>query len=173
MKKILYLDFDGVLRPMAYTELCEKLWKENSACKTKDIYGYYFAPYCMDVLKYILIRTGAEIIFSTDWRKNGLEEIKELWLQRGYPFPDRLYGITPLLPSAKRGDEITASINGIGDRGKRLFSYAIIDDIDDMGKQHEGRFVQINKRYGLTMADAPRIIEILNTQYIEPKDPDA
>lgn len=168
MKKILFTDFDGCLRPFSYTEACEKLWKANPFCKTKDEYGYYFAPYSIDALRYICAVTGCYLVFSTDWRKNGLSALKELWNQRGYPFYDRIIGITPITHTGHRGMEIEAWIRENPKYTKAEFSYAILDDLDDMGPMHEGRHIAPDKRYGLTMNEAGAIIEVLKKEYVKP-----
>lgn len=161
MKKVVFTDIDGVLRPFKYTEACEAVWKENGLCKTRDEYGYYFAPWSIDALRYILSVTGAYIVVSSDWRKNGLQSIKEMWALRGLPFPERILGVTPILQTT-RGHEISAWLN---DHPKTK-SYVIIDDISDMGPNHEGHFIEINKKYGLNMQIAETCIETLKKERI-------
>lgn len=162
--KILFVDFDGVLRPYRYTQLCEQLWKENPTCKTRDDHGYYFAPYCMDALNYILAATGAYIVFSTDWRKNGLSELKALWKDRGYLFSDRIIGITPILETAKRGDEITQWFRHVKKVDlNKIESYAILDDHSDMGIEHLGRLIQTDIKYGLSLKNANDVVHVLET----------
>jgi len=166
---IIFLDFDGVLRPYRYTEACTKIWQDNPECKTKDQYGYYFAPWCLDALNYIVAAGDAHIVFTTDWRKNGFEQIRELWIQRGYRFPGKILGQTPVLDNAIRGKEITAWLKN---HKKKINSYVILDDHTDMGKVHEGRFIPIDAKFGLRMQHANDAIQILNTRYKPIKEED-
>lgn len=162
MKKVIFLDFDGVMRPFAYTEVCEQLWKANPQCKTKDIFGYYFAPYAVDTLTYILAMSGASIVISSSWRKSGLSEMKELWRSRRLPFPERIVGITPITQNTNRGHEISAYLN----ETSAIKSYLILDDKNDMGEVHKNHFLQINSKFGLTIDLASKCIDILNIKKI-------
>jgi HAD domain in Swiss Army Knife RNA repair proteins len=159
---IIFLDFDGVLRPTRYTEACMGIWQEEKQCSVKDQYGFYFAPWAMDALNYIIAAADANIVFTTDWRKNGFEQIKELWVQRGYRFPNRIIGQTPVLDNANRGKEITAWLMN---HKKKITSYVILDDCTKMGKEHEGRLVPIDERWGLRMSHANDAVEILTKKY--------
>lgn len=161
VRSALFVDFDGMLRPYKYTEICESLWKANPDCKTRDQWGYYFAPWSIDALRYILAVTGAGIVVSSDWRKNGLKEIQEMWKQRGYPFPDRLLGVTPILETT-RGHEITEWLN----MHPKIKHYAILDDISDMGPSHENHFIKVNSKYGLTMKIAELCIKSFKAERI-------
>lgn len=159
---VVFVDFDGPLRPFKYTEVCESLWRENPACKTRDEWGYYFAPWSVDALRYILAVTGAGIVVSSDWRKNGLTGIKEMWAQRGLPFPERLIGLTPILEST-RGYEISAWLK----ENPKTKHYVIIDDISDMGQDHDDHLVLVEKKYGLNMTLAEKCIEVLKIEKIK------
>ncbi len=162
---IIFLDFDGVLRPTRYTESCMGIWQEEKQCSVKDQYGFYFAPWAMDALNYIIAAADANIVFTTDWRKNGFEQIKELWVQRGYRFPNRIIGQTPVLPCGTRGKEISAWLTN---HKKKINSYVILDDIVTLGKAHEGRFVPIDAKFGLRMQHAMDAVEILTTKKYKP-----
>jgi len=159
MKKVIFLDIDGVLRPFQYTKACEQLWNQNNECKTRDEFGYYFAPYAVDALQHILAMTDACIVISSDWRKNGFSEIKALWLQRRLPGYAKLIGITPFIGN-NRGEEISAWLNA----NPKTKHYVIIDDYDDMGPRHAENFVRTTNKYGLTMDLANKCIETIKKE---------
>lgn len=169
MKKVIFLDIDGVLRPYNYTDAVEKVWKENPDCKTKDEFGYYFAPYAVDALYYILAATNANIVITSDWRRNGLSEMKRLWRQRRLPGIDKLIGITPMAGQPTRGDEIQAYL----DDNLDITNYVIIDDLD-IGTPHDLFFLKLDSKIGLTLPYAEAAVTILkNTQrVIKERHPD-
>lgn len=170
MKKVIFLDFDGVLNT--------KWWYTQMDRNTpKDKYGYAFDPKAVANLKRIVEETGADIVISSSWKSFGFTELEEMWIDRS--LSGKLIGITPnsvsdeLLLDADidsielfhiRGEEIKEWLTK---HGKYVSHYAIIDDMDNMLPEQQSHFVQTNPEVGITEEDAEKVIAILknpNTQ---------
>ena len=162
MRKILFLDIDGVMNP--------KWWNSN---KPFDRYGCLFDPKTVIHLKKIISETGADIVISSSWKDMGLSELQNMWKER--ELPGRIIDITPdymnddLLLKAdptsidylyNRGCEIKGWLLLHGDD---VSKYAIIDDMDDILPDQQLYFIQTNPDVGLTKFDAENIIRILNS----------
>ena len=167
MKKILFLDMDGVLNT--------KWWYTQMDRNTpKDQYGYAFDPKTVANLKRIVEETGADIVISSSWKCMGLSQMEDMWEERN--LPGKIIGITPnsvsdeMLLNADidsielfhiRGEEIK---EWLAMHGKRISNYAIIDDMDNMLPEQQSHFVHTNPEVGITENDADRIITILKTK---------
>lgn len=165
--KVLFLDIDGVLNT--------KYWYTQMDRNTpKDKYGYAFDPNAVANLKRIVEDTGAEIVISSSWKCMGLFQMEDMWRDRNNP--GRIIGITPnsvsdeMLLNADidsielfhiRGEEIK---EWLMKHAKRVSSYAIIDDMDNMLPEQQSHFVQTNPEVGITEGDADTIITILNKE---------
>ena len=68
MRKVLFLDIDGVLNP--------KWWDRK---KHIDIYGGAFDPKAVANLAQNIEKTGAEIVISSSWKELGLSELRNMW----------------------------------------------------------------------------------------------
>ncbi len=165
MKKVIFLDIDGVLNTKWwYTQM-----DRNSP---RDQYGYAFDPKAVANLKRIVEETGADIVISSSWKSFGFSELEEMWTDRG--LPGKLIGVTPnsvsdeLLLEADidsielfhiRGKEIKEWLTK---HGKNVSNYAIIDDMDNMLPEQQSHFVQTNPEFGITEEDAEKAIAIIN-----------
>ena len=172
MKKILFLDFDGVLNTERHHEHCY----ENGIVPV-DRYGYAFDPEAVANLKLIIDETGADIVVSSSWKFWGLSAMTDMWEERN--LPGKVIGITPNTMSdemllnanledwdamAGKGHEIK---EWLSKNGKDVIQYAILDDVCDMLPDQQDHFVQINPVVGITEEDAEKVIAILknsNTQ---------
>jgi len=141
--KIIFLDIDGVL-------IAFKWFKERKKFQN-------FNPECVNALKHIVEQTGAKIVISSTWRIYPYDW-KYLFKAHGLD-PNLMVGHTPIL-SDIRGEEILAWLRDL-DWGE-VESFVILDDYDEMGdlKDH---LVLTDGKIGLTMQDAQRAIEILNS----------
>lgn len=169
MKKIIFLDIDGVLATPEY--LKDGLWALN--------------PDKQEMLGKILSETNADIVLSSSWRQNTLEETKIHMESEGFLFTDKLIGITirayqwlekgtGIHLSIPRGVEIKQWIdaNIHSDNGKnwkrlivdRDYTYLILDDEGDMLLEHKNNFVRTNSDIGLTDDDVLKAISILNAK---------
>ena len=164
MKKIIFLDIDGVL---------------NVYCQGRDVFGCTFHKHFEDNLRLIIEQTGAKIVISSTWRYSGLKVMQEMWDSRG--LAGEVIDITPnevdvvkrgtceFYDLVERGHEIQQWIDDNSD----IESYVIIDDDNDMLNSQKDNFVlTVNNRdhddcvdrmgYGLTRKCAEKAIEILN-----------
>jgi len=169
MKKIIFLDIDGVLATPQY--LKHGIWALN--------------PEKQKMLGRILSETNADIVLSSSWRCNTLEETKTHMEKEGFLFTDKIVGITirayQLLQretgvhlSIPRGVEIKQWIDTNihsenGKNWKRLtldkdYTYLILDDEGDMLLEHKNNFVRTNSDIGLTDDDVLKAISILNAK---------
>lgn len=148
--KIIFLDIDGVL---------------NLISQGFDQYGSIFHNNFVNNLKTIIDATGAKIVLSSSWRKNGLEEIQEMWKFR--QLPGEVIDVTPSLylkkggsiefwndkltqhPTPKihgysipRGCEIEYWLKNESEKFGEVESYVIIDDDIDMLFNQKDNFVQ-------------------------------
>ena len=164
--KIIFLDIDGVL---------------NVIGQGVDEYGQKFHKHLEDNLRYIIEKTGAKIVISSNWRTSGLKIMKEMWQHRN--LPGEVIDVTPtefdvvnrgtceFYDLVDRGFEIQQWID---DHREEIESYCIIDDNDDMLPSQMDNFVMTSNNtdhedcvdigYGLTRKCAERVIEILNNK---------
>jgi len=158
MKKIIFLDIDGVL---------------NVISQGHDRFGSVFHSHFVDNLKMIIQETNADIVISSTWRVNGLSEMKEMWSYRG--LPGNVIDITPVsrwmdddeIEGKDRGYEIKYWLEH-----HDIDNYVIIDDDDDMLVEQMSNFVKtsgndnhsdyIDIGYGLTKECSQIAINILN-----------
>ena len=118
MRKILFLDIDGVLNVMPVNF---------------DKYGAIFKPQFVNNLKWIIEETDAEIVLSSSWRQSGLDVMNQMWKHRN--LPKYITDITPTLndfdftsrffhfDQISRGDEIEYWLNN-----NQWDKFCIIDD---------------------------------------------
>ncbi len=166
MKKILFLDIDGVLNTERQHDRCV-----NEEISPVDGFGYAFDPEAVTNLKRILEETGADIVISSSWKLWGLDAMQRMWIRRG--LPGKVIDITPNTESdemllsidlnymdipAVKGSEIKEWLNN---KGSEVTHYAILDDVPDILPEQESHFVQTDPRVGITEEDAKRIIYIL------------
>ncbi len=165
MKKIIFLDIDGVINTK---EWHSKMTKDTP----KDEYGYAFAPIAVANLAHIIDKTGADIVISSSWKFYGVPKLRELWKKRN--LPGTILDITPntisdeMLLNANldefqlgvcRGNEIKEWLSRHEDI---ISNYVIIDDFDDMLSEQEDHVVLTESLIGITEWDAEKAIKILN-----------
>lgn len=137
-RRVVFLDFDGVLAPI-------RRW---------DRYGDLEAA-CVAVLNEIVARARADVVVSSTWRHGRtVAELQVMLEAEG--FTGRVVDKTPTVaPGANRGEEIAAWLSEHAVAG-----YVIIDDHGDMGELRT-ELVLTHPGRGLQPGDAPRAIEIL------------
>lgn len=148
MRKILFLDIDGVLNTDRQQWYCQM----NSIAPV-DKFGYAFDSKAVENLATILEETGAEIVISSSWKFLGLQTLQKMWKDRN--MPGTILDITP--DGDNKGlkiDEWLLKHEG------QVSGYAIIDDENDMQPEQQGHFVQTNPQFGITLKDAERVITI-------------
>lgn len=170
MRKIIFLDIDGVLNTSRWHSQIDKN-------EPQDEYGDKFDPISVANLAKIIDDTGADIVISSSWKSYGLSEMEDMWDERN--LPGKIIGITPNTISDElllnvdidsielfhiRGEEIK---EWLAMHGKRISNYVIIDDMDNMLPEQQSHFVNTNPTVGITEEDAEKAIAILknpNTQ---------
>jgi len=160
--KAIFLDLDGVL---------------NVYCESRDEYGCTFHDHLVDNLRWVVEETGAKIVISSTWRRDGLDVMQNLWKDRNLPgevidiTPTEVdvvdYGTCEFYDLVDRGHEIQQWIND-----NNITSYVIFDDDNDMLPSQMSNFVRtannqdhpdcVDIGYGLTKICAEKAIEILN-----------
>ena len=135
MKKIIFLDFDGVLN----TEYNQNLLMYHGK-SWKDKYGAFFDLETVAELKRIVEETNADIVIESSWKYLGRDEMN-------------------LAHTQWKGVEIASWIaDNLQDEGR----YVIIDDeyvIQDSQLPH---FILTNPYDGITADLGNRAIKILN-----------
>ena len=159
MRKIIFLDIDGVLN-------CENGFKKDY-CKydnENSEMGMDFYPPSKDLLNKLIRETDAKIVISSTWRLDGLERMQELWKYRG--MSGEIIDITPNIHSIKYGEENITLPRGVEIKHwlnkngfthinwskekqyeymvkSNILNYIIIDDDSDMLYQQKNHFVHV------------------------------
>ena len=139
MRKILFLDFDGVMVTDRYQD--QLVASDNPI---RDDYGAIFDPACVEYLQEIIDATDAEIVVTSTWKMNlGLDGIQQMWEARN--LPGKVTGVTPDIDPIHRGNEIAAWLatnpGAVGDILYPLSSLDFLDDIKNTVKLLAGQFV--------------------------------
>ena len=165
MRKIIFLDIDGVLNTQDWHS---RMTKDTP----RDEFGWAFDPVAVENLAHIVKETGASIVISSSWKFLGLAKLKEMWKIRN--LPGTVLDITPntvsdeMLLNANldemelgvcRGNEIK---EWLSKHKGEVSNYVIIDDFDDMLSEQEDHVVLTNTLIGITDFDAEKAITILN-----------
>ena len=153
MRKIIFLDFDGVLNTEYYQGLLQFQGEQ-----WQDQYGAFFDPRAVRQLKRVIDATGADIVVESSWKYLGLEAMQELWRVRN--LPGRVIDITPSLTgNASKGEEIAAWLS---EHATLDTPYVIIDDEYVVLDTQIPYFIWTNPYEGLTEEQADRAISILH-----------
>ena len=154
MKKILFLDFDGVMVTDTYL-----IHLTNAGSLLLDSHGYRFDPICVEELKKIIDSTDAEIVVISTWKMEmGLDGIQKMWDAR--QLPGKVIGVTPDIDPIHRGNEIDAWL----DANPGAVRYAIIDDtpfLNFFNEEQLPHLFKVDERTGLNEETAKRVIEHL------------
>lgn len=164
MRKVIFLDIDGVLSP--------RWWDSN---KQSDNYGCLFDAKAVANFAKIIEKTGAQIVVSSSWKLMGLQALQDMWKDR--KLPGEIIDITPnymsdeLLLNADMNDTDIESlyIRGMEIKGWLVLygddvsNYVIIDDMDDILSEQQTHFVQTDPEVGITNDDVKKVIHLLNT----------
>ena len=168
MKKVLFLDFDGVLNTEKYQ--AELRAAGNSGC---DDFGQLFDPEAVENLKMILDAVpNVLLVINSSWKLEGLNLMKALWKAR--ELPGSIHDITPdyvpdLLSIDLESYENIALLAGKGNEVKQWLSnnapegcsYVILDDVPDFLPEQEEHLICVNPITGITMEDAMKAISLL------------
>ena len=79
--KIIFLDFDGVMDTGCYDHILSK-----KKLAGNDEYGTIFDPNCVRNLKYIIDKTGADIVVTSSWKHfMTYRDFLDMWEARKLP----------------------------------------------------------------------------------------
>lgn len=153
--KVVFLDLDGVLNSRIYD-------------RTRNFDELtYIDETRMPLLKQIIERTNAVIVFSSTWRSDWEKDCVRRKADGNYivetfeKFGLEIYDKTPDLGfSASRADEIRAWLN---EHGKDVSAYVIIDDCNDDWREMREHVVKTSAYIGRGLEEihVMRAIEIL------------
>lgn len=171
MKKIIFLDFDGVLNTEHYQNYLmyqRQPWQ--------DKHGAFFDPEAVRQLKRIVDITKADIVIESSWKYLGLAAMQEMWKERD--LPGKVIGITDSAVSDKwlfnaNLDDIDPAMSHckgmeiaswLADNTRNDVNYVIIDDEYVCLESQVCYFVLTNPHGGITEDIADRVIAILNRE---------
>ena len=158
MKKVIFLDFDGVL----VTDRYQTQLLDDGVQLHVDEYGYKFDPVCVENLRRIIDSTDADIVVISTWKMEmGLDDIQKMWDAR--QLPGKVIGVTPDIDPVHRGNEIAAWLNAYGEECQ----YAIIDDcpiLDFFREEQLPHLFKVDERTGLDEKTVTKVIELLKSQ---------
>lgn len=157
--RIVFLDFDGVLRCQLSYSLPEYLAREVVPAPAH--------PDCVAALNRIIVETDARVVVSSLWREGGLKAMRRYLV--GWGVRCKVVGCTPDLSSkagglyrpVERGTEIQAWL----DAHPIVESFVILDDDADMAHL-AGRLIQTEFERGLTQEHAARAVEMLKRRTV-------
>lgn len=152
MRKVIFLDVDGVINS---GNSQQRDFEAKLNLKTLR-----FDPICMENLRVLVERTGADLILSSSWRFDDdalgaapLLNLEARLAEKGMKIADRT-GRT----LAWRDDEINAWLQ----EHPEVESYVILDDVNDNFQgENLQRWVSTNEEVGLTSEDVLKAERIL------------
>lgn len=158
MRKIIFLDVDGVLNSIENTiRVVDKLRRKKMPIRSLSIYYVPFRRTCLKNLARIVRRTGAKVVVTSTWRtdKEHMAVLKARLAEYGVPVYDctRRFG--------DRGAEIKEWLSEKRDiSGVR---YVVLDDeINDIvGYIGKAGVIQVNGECGLSFWDSLKAIDYL------------
>ena len=121
MRKIIFLDIDGVLSP--------RWWNSD---KQSDNYGCLFDAKAVANLAKIVEETDAEIVISSSWKDMGLVELQNMWRDRD--LPGKIVDITPdYMSDELLLKEDSADMDYLYERGSEIQGWLLLHG-DDVGR---------------------------------------
>lgn len=147
-KRILFLDFDGVLNSDEY----EATFIRRLLIADPDSLD----PKCVALIQSLLnVFPNLFIVVSSTWRNHySLEELKVILQNKGLKTVNRLLGVTPYLPNSPRSEEIKAWL----DSHPEIIQYAIVDDEPNSLQPLKDRLVTTNPESGLKHQDINELV---------------
>lgn len=154
MKKLLFLDFDGVIN-------CTGSFILMNDLKQKDDDNLYCAapnPVSVNLVQRLLNHSDVECVVSSSWRiGRTLEEVKNIMIESfGFTNVDSVIDMTPN-SGKKRGYDIQEYL-----QNNPTKDYCIIDDDKDFLDNQLANFVKIDCDIGFTYKDYAKTLLFLN-----------
>lgn len=169
MKKIIFLDFDGVLNTEHNQNML--LYKGKA---WKDKHGAFFDLKAVAELNRIVEETKADIVIESSWKYLGLEAMRQMWRDRN--MPGNVIDVTP--SSASNNWLLNANLDEMDPahtqwKGVEIASwiaenlhdedrYVIIDDEYVILDSQLPHFILTNPYDGIITELADRAIKLLN-----------
>jgi len=148
MKKIIFLDIDGVMNSEVDYLLASTKEQANEE-------AHELSKRTVKLLDDLVRDTGAEVVISSVWRySTSLEELRAMFKAKG--FEGTIIGVTPVYDreTCLRGNEILGWIKKneeyLGQSYFDFESYVIFDDDSDMLYWQRENFILIDGYTGLT-----------------------
>lgn len=148
MKKIIFLDFDGVLNTEHNQNML--LYKGKA---WKDKHGAFFDLKAVAELNRIVEETKADIVIESSWKYLGLEAMRQMWRDRN--MPGNVIDVTP--SSASNNWLLNANLDEMDPahtqwKGVEIASW-IAENLHD-----ENRYVIIDDEYVILDSQLPHFI---------------
>ena len=148
MKKIIFLDFDGVLNTEHNQNML--LYKGKA---WKDKHGAFFDLKAAAELNRIVEETKADIVIESSWKYLGLEAMRQMWRDRN--MPGNVIDVTP--SSASNNWLLNANLDEMNPahtqwKGVEIASW-IAENLHD-----EDRYVIIDDEYVILDSQLPHFI---------------
>lgn len=165
-KKIIFLDFDGVLnsvRSVVADQKCINALNAKHAILAGHTIASGFDPVAVKLIRQIINKTDAYIVVSSAWRKAiSLGDIRQIFhTEFGWPDgeEERIIGVTGRRDNGHRGSEIQ---DWIDDHtvGITNFQYIIVDDSYDFHDHQMKRFIQTDPYNGFSYQDYCNALEL-------------
>lgn len=154
-RRIIFLDFDGVLATDSYDDALLA-----GGERLRDCFGRRFDPGCVAYLRDVIGSTGADIVITSSWRQYlSPLAMRLMWKTRG--MPGAVKGCTPRI-SENRGMEIRKWLSSHQD----VVSYVILDDMDkrQFDTDQHVHLVTCDHFGGMSSEDAERAVQILRKE---------
>ena len=173
MQRYLFLDIDGVLNTMRYSNYLIDHDEDDT-----DEDGALFDPEAVKNLDTIINNIpDVKIIISSTWRFKGWDWMNRLWEKR--QLPGKIYSFTPGLEFTRFVDIIhqkySESVYPYGTRGLEIgewlrlnasmtsmqYSYVILDDCDDFPSYYQEHVILTDPILGITKETVDQVLEKL------------
>ena len=142
MRKVIFLDIDGVLNSYRTCTAYDSFPKQNDSTEKFDMVA-------VKLIEVACKKCNAEIVLSSTWR------MAKNWEKLGETLNLPIVDKTPCLKSGSRGEEIAMWL-----RDNLVFEYVIVDDDPDMLESQMDRFIHCDHHVGLGWDQWSRIREI-------------
>ena len=161
-KKILMLDFDGVLNSKSWFVKRHAVLMAMPVKKRLRLSDQDLSPENLAELAFIAASVpDMKVVVSSTWRLGkSVGDLGRMLVQGGL-HPSRVIGVTPRIGGERRGTEIQAWLDYPGNEANKDAEIVILDDDGDMLHLMH-RLVQTDAEHGLTRADALRVVEMLS-----------
>lgn len=152
-KKIIFLDFDGIMETVFQLPL------EDAMKVQYDKYGPMFDEECINNLRLIISATNAEIVVASSWKLNlTLIDLQGMWQSRH--LPGIVISSTPNI-NFMNDTEIDSWLIQHEDE---VDNFVILDDMsaDNFPQPLQSHFFHVNPSVGLNREMAEEVIRFLS-----------